>query len=224
MSLKSILRSYTIKISKKKSDNAEEHSTGSTNESYSLPVEVYIQFMENLDYRSLLSCMLVCFHFILVRASCIYLSYQVSRLFRDLISGTASLQYIIELAAAGQRDEPLCKMSSTKRLEMLRHHQTSWKDMKWTRDYRIPMEAAGVWELYGGVLGQSTHSGALRFHQLPSDLRSIDEKTWSVGPFNDIPMRDFGMDPSEDLLVIIASINVWYVVFLCKFRETVEDS
>ncbi|KAF8807737.1 hypothetical protein BYT27DRAFT_7189834 [Phlegmacium glaucopus] len=152
----------------------------------SLPIELYKIFLEYLDYRSLLKCM------------------QVSSLFQKLIKDTASLQYIIELAAAGQTNGPEASgTSSADRLEALKKHQSSWGSLNWSRELRIPMESGGLWELYGGVLAQSTAEGTLTFTQLPSDLRSIEEKVWTLGPNLGLVLRDFGMDPSQDLLVLI---------------------
>jgi hypothetical protein len=49
--------------------------------------------------------------------------------------------------------------------------------------------------------------GTLTFIRLPSDLRSIEEKVWTLGPELGLVLRDFGMDPSQDLLVLIQSPN-----------------
>jgi hypothetical protein len=118
------------------------------------------------------------------------------------------LQYIIELAAAGQTNGPeTSSISSASRLEALKKHQSSWGNLKWSRELRIPMEDGGLWELFGGVLAQTTAEGTLTFTQLPSDLRSIDEKVWTLGPSLGLVVRDFGMDPSQDLLVLIERPN-----------------
>jgi hypothetical protein len=133
---------------------------------------------------------------------------QVCSLFRELINDSAALQYIIELAAAGQVNGPEAPgTSSASRLEALQKHQSSWDNLKWSRELRIPMERGGLWELYGGVLAQSTAEGTLTFTQLPSDLRSIEEKVWTLGPNFGVAIRDFGMDPSQDLLVLVESPN-----------------
>jgi hypothetical protein len=72
------------------------------------------------------------------------------------------------------------------------------------------MGSGRLWELYGGVLGLSTPEDALVFHQLPSDLRSIDQKIWTIGPdFGIRDMRDFTMDPAQDLLVLFETPD-WY--------------
>ena len=84
------------------------------------------------------------------------------------------------------------------------------------------MGTGNAWVLYGGVLAQTMADGALVCHQLPSELRSIEEKSWSIGPFTGIPIRDFGMDPSEDVLVLIENINnAGYVVGFSKVGEYV---
>ncbi|KDR85356.1 hypothetical protein GALMADRAFT_108380 [Galerina marginata CBS 339.88] len=154
-----------------------------------LPTELYSNILEALDYQDLLTCMQVC------------------SLFRELIRGTASLQYVIELAVAGQRDGSNCTASSATRLKLLRRHQSAWNDLKWSREVRIPMRNGGLWELYGGVLGQSTQEGTLVFSQLPSDLRSIEAKEWTLGPDFGITISDFAMDPMQDLLILIESPN-----------------
>lgn len=126
-------------------------------------------------------------------------------LFRDLILETASLQYIIELAVAKQINGPPSAVSSSRRLELLKNYQSAWKNLKWSREVKIPIESGGLWELYGGVLAQNRADGAIVFHQLPSDLRSIDARTWTLGPDFGMMIRDFAMDPSQDLLVLIES-------------------
>lgn len=58
-----------------------------------------------------------------------------------------------------------------------------------------------IWELYGDVFAQSSTPNVLHFRQLPSRYRKIEEKTWRVAL--DIHVRDFTMDPAQDLLVLI---------------------
>lgn len=59
-----------------------------------------------------------------------------------------------------------------------------------------------TWELYGGVLAQGPDSSSLTFRQLPSELRGIEEKEWMISDIG-FNIRDFGMDPAQDLLVAI---------------------
>lgn len=65
------------------------------------------------------------------------------------------------------------------------------------------MSDGSSWELYGGVLAQTTADGKICFYQLPSDMRCIQEKEWSVDGDMGFEIRDFGMDPSVGLLVLV---------------------
>ena len=72
------------------------------------------------------------------------------------------------------------------------------------------MHAGGVWELYGGVLAQGTSPRGLTFTQLPSKLRGIEQKTWALDDVG-VKIRDFGMDPAQDLLAIVVKPPREYV-------------
>lgn len=110
------------------------------------------------------------------------------------------MQYKAELALAGMEDGPSSNVLVADRLKTLRAHQAAWRDLEWTSDKVIPMREGGLWELYGGVLAQSaTTRGTLHFTQLPSKIKGIEHKEWEVQLPVDI--RDFAMDPSQNLLV-----------------------
>ncbi|KAF5312727.1 hypothetical protein D9619_002879 [Psilocybe cf. subviscida] len=156
-----------------------------------LPDELLVHILENLDYRDLLRCIWVC------------------KNFKEIIDGTAALQYTIELAVSGQRNnchyDPVD--SSKEKLDRLKKHQEAWKELKWSRDLKIPMSSGGLWEIYGGVLAQNTEQGEIQFYQLPSDLRGIEEKRWTLpGDFGFV-VRDFSMDPGQDLLVLVQTLD-----------------
>lgn len=63
-----------------------------------------------------------------------------------------------------------------------------------------------AWEFLGGVLGLSAGS-RLRFIQVPSKLRSIEEKRWTIEDIG-FKVKDFGMDPAQDLLVVLEIVHV----------------
>ena len=73
------------------------------------------------------------------------------------------------------------------------------------------MLVGGLWELYGGVLAQARGPDTLVFKLMKSELKGIEEQDWEfkVEP----KMRDFGMDPSQNLLVVIEKPNGKYAVF-----------
>jgi len=149
-----------------------------------LPMELVIDILSALDFRSLLTCRRVC------------------RLFHMLVHDCTALQYCIELAVAGMEDGPPSSVSAAERLNRLRQYKAAWDSLKWVRDETIDM-SGHLWELYGGVLAQYDSVGqSLNFRQLPSDSRGIECQVWSVEILG-TRLRDFAMDPSQDLLVLI---------------------
>jgi len=61
-----------------------------------------------------------------------------------------------------------------------------------------------LWELFGNVLAQRSDEGQFLFRQLPSMFRDIPEKKWSITPDEPRTVRDFGIDPAQDLLILVA--------------------
>ncbi|KAJ4490426.1 hypothetical protein J3R30DRAFT_3278775 [Lentinula aciculospora] len=149
------------------------------------PTELVVKILEELDAFSLVRCRSVC------------------RLLRDIIAETARLTYDIELAIAEQEDGTSCSLSAMEKLDLLRNQQARWVELKWSSQKRYPLNTAGLWELFGNVLAQNTLDGSFVFVQLPSEYRKIPEREWRVKPNTPRFVRDFGMDPSQDLLVLI---------------------
>lgn len=119
------------------------------------------------------------------------------------------MQYQLDLATAGLEDGPPAGGPLAQRHEALRKYTDAWNQLKWSKQIEVPMSRSGLWELFGGVLGQNTPKGGFTFTRLPSVLRGIEEKTWTV-PKPGIELRDFTMDPGQDLLVLIEKPR-WYV-------------
>jgi hypothetical protein len=107
-----------------------------------------------------------------------------------------------ELAIAGQENGgnyyPL-----TARRSMLAQYQQRWTDLEWATEMRLEAMGGNQWELYGNVLAQDTPDrSTIHFKQLPSQSRNVQERDWTVG-VKGVRMRDFKMDPAQDLLVIV---------------------
>lgn len=102
------------------------------------------------------------------------------------------------------QDGPPSVMCHADRLTMLRNSQAAWHALQWTAVTDIKMLQGSLYELYGGVLVQSDHLGgsSLVFRRLPSRFRSIEEHVWSLAL--GFILRDFTLDPAQDLLVLIA--------------------
>ncbi|KAI0772792.1 hypothetical protein BD413DRAFT_34230 [Trametes elegans] len=149
-----------------------------------LPPELLTGILLQLDLQSLLRCRQVC------------------TLLKDLMDQDVRLQYQVELGAAGMEDGPPGTLTAAERLRMLKARQAAWDRLAWTSREEIPMCQGGVWELYGGVLAQGEGSRTLVFRQLPSAIRGIQEREWRLEDVG-VNIRDFGMDPAQDLLLII---------------------
>ncbi|EIW86862.1 hypothetical protein CONPUDRAFT_115643 [Coniophora puteana RWD-64-598 SS2] len=149
-----------------------------------LPPELILKIFIHLDYRSLV------------------LAREVCTLFCSLVDDHATLQYKIELACANMQDGPPSNLTAADRLSLLKRHQSAWNTLQWTSSQEVSMNTGRVWELYGGVLAQSRDPSNLSFRTLPSQLRGVEEQTWNI-TFEHTIIRDFAMDPSQDLLVFL---------------------
>lgn len=111
-------------------------------------------------------------------------------------------QYKFDLLSAGLEDGPTPIPSISDRRTILKHYADNWDNLKWTELSSVRMERGGLWELFGGVLAQNTPSRAFTFTRLPGLTRGIQEKTWTAEKPS-FRVRDFGMDPAQDLWVVI---------------------
>ena len=100
-------------------------------------------------------------------------------------------------------DGPPGNLTTSERLELLRRYETSWKNIEWSEHHTIPLSPGDGtnWELYGNIWGNSRGSDAIDFVQLPSRLRGISLRQWTLR--FDFDVAHFRMDPSQDLLVTI---------------------
>ncbi|PCH42277.1 hypothetical protein WOLCODRAFT_101849, partial [Wolfiporia cocos MD-104 SS10] len=150
----------------------------------SLPTELIIRILRFLNPRDLLRCQQVC------------------RLLNDIISESAELQYIPKLMVAGLEDGPPSAVGPAGRFQMLQDHQQQWDAPECDAAEMIPMYDPRLWELYGGVLVQAQGNRALNFMQLPSVLRGIEQKIWTISDVGCL-IADFSIDPAQDLLAIV---------------------
>ncbi|GLB41956.1 hypothetical protein LshimejAT787_1005560 [Lyophyllum shimeji] len=155
-----------------------------------LPVELIHHVLELLDAPSLLQVKLV------------------SRRLATMIESSISLRYHIQLHVADLIDNPFCSRSKAERLRLLDTHQRAWNNVARSSVQEIPFtDGAGsastlrAWELTNGTLGLAENH-SIRFVQLPSRLRGISQSEWVIASF-DFVIKDFAMDKSQDLLVVI---------------------
>lgn len=96
-------------------------------------------------------------------------------------------------------------LSTHERLKLLRTYEASWKNTEWNEHTTVPSPNGSLWELNGNVWAHSRGSDAIDFVQLPSRLRGIPIRQWTL-KFDFVP-RDFSMDPSQDLLVTVENFR-----------------
>ncbi|KAH9927976.1 uncharacterized protein BXZ73DRAFT_48599 [Epithele typhae] len=149
-----------------------------------LPTELLILILLDLDYIHILCCR------------------RVSRVLQTVIDDDVRFQYKIELAIAGMDDGPPGSLMASDRLAMLRERQKAWHSMQYRGVEEIPMGRGDTWELYGGVLAQTKGKRRVFLKQLPSVSRNIESREWAT-PELDFDIRDFTMDPAQDLLVAV---------------------
>ena len=114
-------------------------------------------------------------------------------------------QYRIALFASGMVDGPPGNLTTSERLELLRRYEASWKNIEWSEHHTIPYPQGTTWEFYGNVWGHVRGSNIIDFIQLPSRLRGISLRQWTLR--FDFDVQHFSMDPSQDLLVTIEYSN-----------------
>ncbi|CAL1706425.1 unnamed protein product [Somion occarium] len=150
-----------------------------------LPIELIIQILNILDYKGLLKCRQICKQWDL------------------LIQGDTSLIYKVHLAVNGMEDSNSSSMNVVERLRTLKEHGDDWGKLRFTQDEIVDMNTPAncVWELQGGVLTQARDERTLVFTQIPSQLRHIQKRTWTLDNL-DVVVADYCIDPSQDLLVI----------------------
>ena len=136
---------------------------------------------------------------------------QVNSFFKSLIDETTTFQYRIALFASGMEDGPPGHMTTSERFDLLRKYEASWKTIEWTEHNSLISGTGGVWELYGNVWAHSKErDDVIEFVQLPSRIRGIPMRQWTLR--FEFSVRDFSMDPSQDLLVAIENFRkyVWW--------------
>ncbi|KAF5378835.1 hypothetical protein D9615_006966 [Tricholomella constricta] len=161
-----------------------------------LPVELICHILSFLNNTDLIRCTVV------------------AKQLRKVILDSSRLQYTIELAK--HRMVSLLPPSSAPpyvtRLKRLRDREHAWKTLTWNGRYNLKLPPTGsVYEFVGGLYGNGREddrrvTASISFLELPSGdpvYRESGLKIWTHS-MSDVTIIDFTMDPSQDLLVLIA--------------------
>lgn len=186
-----------------------------------LPPEIIILIITNLSSNDILRLSEV--HLIIppsrTLTSLIY--PQTCQLLHKLVETSASIRYQIEREVANVVHGESC-LSSADCLTLLKKTEYNWATLRFSRVEEVKSRQGNLWELFGGVLAFSlrpsdhfnTYEG-LSFTELPSAVRATASETRRLTNLGS-NIRDFGMDPAQDLLIIIEVIQapVRYLVKL----------
>ncbi|KAF8892364.1 hypothetical protein CPB84DRAFT_1783816 [Gymnopilus junonius] len=146
-----------------------------------LPQEIVIHILSNLDYSSLLCCGSTC------------------RLLYEICKDSLELQYIIELAIDGFK-KPITNAPHSELVSRLHNLRRSWAELDCKQFKKIELKnQCRAYELVAGLFAMSDGHG-LSLAWLPSSTmpgRSLEYP--SLG----FLVRDFAIDPTQDLIVIL---------------------
>ncbi|KAJ8518994.1 hypothetical protein ONZ45_g3972 [Pleurotus djamor] len=128
----------------------------------------------------------------------------VCHLLRELVDEEASIQYKIELYAAGMVDSPSCNLPTPARLDAIRAYQDAWSRLKWKGELQLEFDPF-TWTTVGGVLAMVDESGDFFFQTIPSTLRGQNPgRQWSFS--SGTHTEDFGVDPSQNLIIFLTGV------------------
>ena len=123
------------------------------------------------------------------------------------------MQYIIDLWAAGLEFEyqgPSIALAD--RRERLDRYRLHWDSLQWADHTSIPLPFYKTRVVTGGVICLALLAGSedpttdYRFIQLPSVLRDIPLKEWTVHGLPSNP-QTLGLLPEEDLLIVCLVVD-----------------
>ncbi|PIL26136.1 hypothetical protein GSI_11891 [Ganoderma sinense ZZ0214-1] len=173
-----------------------------------LPSEILAEILIDLDRRDLLRCREVTVGFDTSQSFNnlihLYFGIQICTKFKALIDEDVRAQYKVHLSVAGLQNGPPSTISTGGRLSTLRVYQHAWNEFVWSakEDVSMSTDIADSWELYGNVLAQVEGMRTLHFKQIPSAIRGIKGTAWTI-PDVGCNITEIGLDPAQDLLVII---------------------
>ena len=136
------------------------------------------------------------------------------KLWNETVRSDVGLQYKQELSIAGLEDgDEEFEMDVSQRLNLLREHQKAWDNFDFTSELFVDLEQDCFFtcqEIQGGVLSQKATDRSITFIQIPSKIRGISHKKWSVENL-DFEFTAYTFDPSQDLLVLFEPVSYAYI-------------
>ncbi|KAM5545812.1 hypothetical protein V8D89_000850 [Ganoderma adspersum] len=153
-----------------------------------LPEELLLECFKYLDHKTL-----------------------ICKTLRRPIKGSLELQYLIELGADGLIEGVGCNLPTSERLRRLLQRRARWRYLDWTQITPVAAPAlCQAYELVDGVFASSMGSdfSGSRHLQLTWLPTSTDEARTVARDDLGVRMRDFAIDPSQDLMVLVIADDI----------------
>ncbi|KIY70686.1 hypothetical protein CYLTODRAFT_419507 [Cylindrobasidium torrendii FP15055 ss-10] len=138
----------------------------------------------------------------------IAISREVCKTWKTVIDNSPVMLYVMTLAKYGLKDNPVAlPVSAAERLDLLSAQLNgSWVEMQPGQDTEeLNTPSFYLWDFFGNVFAQVTDNNLVLFHQFASPRTNRPRLTWEVPIRMRGPLGDFGMDPSQDLLILARS-------------------
>lgn len=101
-------------------------------------------------------------------------------------------------------------VSYTDLVTRLEQYVSDRDNFRWTSEYVVEKPDHNLWQLQQGFFGfYNEQTKVFSFHRIPSKARGITSKEWTV-PFEPDAGRtflSFGIDPSQDLVLVVTVPN-----------------
>jgi hypothetical protein len=114
--------------------------------------------------------------------------------------------------------------SFQRRRRILQDREYSWKNFEWRHSHTLTLPTTGsIYEFIGGFYGNAM-APTISFIELPSataDSADTTGRAW-IHNMPDMSFVDFTMDPSQDLLVLLANAPIEYVVVRLRSELTID--
>jgi hypothetical protein len=177
-----------------------------------LPNELICVILGYLDVMDLLQCLLVRIFLIHSYNMCppCYSLIQVNKRLYKVIFESSSLQFTIELAKYRMKppEGSVLEPPYAVRLQILKDREQRWRSLKSDTRHKLKLAHSGaIYEFTGGIYGNGKENDrrntiSITLYDLPS-LESGKQEDWTHS-MDGMDIVDFTMDPSQDLLVLVA--------------------
>ncbi|EJD51154.1 hypothetical protein AURDEDRAFT_121054 [Auricularia subglabra TFB-10046 SS5] len=185
-----------------------------------LPDEVIVNILKRLSLRCIHACQCAC------------------RRLAEIVRHSLALQYNIELEAAGFVAGSPGPLTTAQCMHLLQQRQHQWRTLRWSRKDFFPytIDDCLTYELNGRVFGQGkgekggATTKSISICELPSSYLMAPRRYTIDCLQLGIPVWDFTVDPTQDLLVLIeqmpetaVTLDV-HVFSISRDRKVAEES